>query len=193
MEIFISVNENRINAGGVNLELNENSSKYTIAEELRKKKGESFAEDFLSSFTSSNEESLKFNRQYNFGVFTEEELTKYQADKVVVGLVEGRHPLPVSEYIFTGELTMNFYHLEKVIREFIETKVGVHTHFGMGVNQSEYSDIEVYFGDKALVVYVTGFTPATAALCKVCALNGVDLTLMHYDFASATYKAQRIF
>lgn len=101
---------------------------------------------------------------------------------VTVGLVEGRHEMPVSSYIFKSiNNVLNFTAIDNTIINFLETKVGIHTTYGFGLNQNDYTDVEIFEGKKELVVYVTGLTAATASLVKLCAMNGVRLTLKHYD------------
>lgn len=50
----------------------------------------------------------------------------------------------------------------------------------------------LYKGDK-LVVYVTGLTPATVAIIKFCSLNGIKLTLKHFDRDSNSYIDDVVF
>lgn len=120
-------------------------------------------------------------------------------EKIMVGLIKGRHPLPVEEYIFNEELEfpLNYQKLDKVVADFIADKVGVTTTYGIGLNREpDYGEIVhdlVRTGEKQLVVYITGLTPVTASLIKVCALNGVSLTLAHYDMGKKEYNYQVIF
>lgn len=44
-----------------------------------------------------------------------------------------------------------------------------------------------------LVCYITGLSSVTAALVQVCAVYGVELTLMHYDRDTDEYVPQVIF
>jgi len=43
-----------------------------------------------------------------------------------------------------------------------------------------------------LVVYVTGLTPAMLAVTKLCWLNGISLTAMHYDRETGKYLPQQV-
>lgn len=111
-----------------------------------------------------------------------------------VGLIRGRHEMPVSEYIFSEiEDVFDFTKMEKVILNFLEKEVGITTTTRMALNQYENTDVECFCGSTALVVYVTGLTSVTAALIKCCALNGVQLTLMHFNNATGEYEEQFIF
>lgn len=48
-------------------------------------------------------------------------------------------------------------------------------------------------GKNELVCYITGLSSVTAALVQVCAVYGVELTLMHYDRDTDEYVPQVIF
>lgn len=115
-------------------------------------------------------------------------------NKVVVGLVKGRHDMPVQEYIFDEiEDVLDFKAMEERITLFIWHNIGVDHQLGCGINQVDYTDVMLFQGKKNLVVYVTGLTAAVAELISICAKNGVSLTLMHYDRDTDSYKEQKIF
>lgn len=106
---------------------------------------------------------------------------------VVVGLCAGRHDMPVSDFIFPQVVDpTDFRGMEFVVGDFIKSRVGIHEE-----TQSDTGgEFEVMFGDRPLVVYVTGLTACVVAVVKVCMFYGVDLTLMHYDRASGGYLPQ---
>lgn len=115
-------------------------------------------------------------------------------EELVVGLVAGRHEMPVSEYIFDEiKDVLDFSAMRSTISKFIVERVGVETSYGSGINQNDYTAVNCFHGKRDLVVYVTGLTAAVAELISMCALNGINLTLMHYDRESESYKAQTIF
>lgn len=89
---------------------------------------------------------------------------------VKVGLINNRHPMPVQNYIFEKEIenVFDFESIKNEIKEFILEKVGVHTVLNHGINQTD-------------------------ALVQVCAVYGVELTLMHYDRDTDEYVPQVIF
>ena len=90
-----------------------------------------------------------------------------------VGLIRGRHEMPVSDYIFDEiEDVFDFTKMEKGIINFLEKEVGITTTTRMALNQYENTDVEYFCREKTLVVYVTGLTSVTVALIKYCALNG---------------------
>ena len=66
-------------------------------------------------------------------------------ESVVVGLIAGRHSLPVSEFIFAGEIqdVLDFRSLAKTIDRFLADRVGVSVVSGCGVNQDDYTDVRV--------------------------------------------------
>lgn len=114
---------------------------------------------------------------------------------VVCGLIKGRHEMPVEQYIFDTAIddVMDFNTISLHIRTFIADKVGITTGIGTGLNQYDYTDVQVVHGNHGLVVYVTGLTAVTAELIRVCAMNGIHLTLMHYNTATGCYVEQPIF
>lgn len=111
---------------------------------------------------------------------------------VTVGLIKGRHEMPVDEYIFDGISDVHDYRgIRKGICDFIDSRVGVSVKTGTGVTQASYEDVQVFRGDCDLIVYVTGLTAVTAELVAACMANGVRLTLMHYDTISGNYIPQK--
>lgn len=114
---------------------------------------------------------------------------------VVVGLIRGRHEMPVDLYIFEDAIEdiHNYKEINNHIVNFLMEKVGITTAFGSGINQNDYTDVKVFKGKARLTVYVTGLTCVTAELIKLCAINGVRLTLMHFDSSSGNYIPQVIF
>lgn len=103
--------------------------------------------------------------------------------------------LIVHYFIFEEEIEnmFDFDAIETHINSFLEKEIGVSTKVGTGLNQWGNEDVEILCGNVDLVVYVTGLTAVTATLIKCCALNGVKLTLMHFDRCSNEYVSQIIF
>ena len=114
--------------------------------------------------------------------------------EIKVGLIKGRHEMPVNNYIF-DEINdvLDFDNMNKQIVNFINNNINVYSVYGCGINQIGYEDIEVLTSDTRLVVYVTGLTAVTAELISVCATKGIKLTLMHYDRENNIYIPQIIF
>lgn len=117
--------------------------------------------------------------------------TKTIRPPITVGLIRNRHPMPVSEYIFDRiDDVHDFGAINKGIWDFLDGRVGVEFATGTGANQCDYNDVRVRRGSKELVVYVTGLTAVSAALVYACAINGINLTLMHYDTETGGYCPQ---
>lgn len=114
--------------------------------------------------------------------------------KKVVGLINGRHDLPVIEFIFdTIEDVLDFKSIKNGIANFLNKEIGIKTVDGSAINQFDYTTVQILRGENELVVYITGLTPVVAELIRQCALNGVSLTLMHYDREANAYVPQNIF
>lgn len=99
--------------------------------------------------------------------------------EIKVGLVKGRHDLPVDEYIFEeikdpSDIEM----IEKQAGAWLSSKFNPWT----------------YYKDTTLVIYVTGLTVALVSVIKTMILGGfsVNLDLMHYDKATDKYIRQKI-
>ena len=115
---------------------------------------------------------------------------------MIVGLIKGRHDLPVEDYIINYNIIDPYEEYEKIkesINNFLIEKIGIAIKNGCAINQASYSDVPCYQGSEALVVYVTGLTIVTSELVKQCMLNGVRLTLMHYNAKTGEYFAQAIY
>lgn len=105
-------------------------------------------------------------------------------ETVVVGLIKGRHEMPVSSYIFEEEIKdmFDYHEIRKHISNFIHSKVGVDFNRGDIIYSNK--------GQKSLIVYVTGLTSVACELVDVCNKAGVLLTLMHYDRSTGSYRPQ---
>lgn len=115
---------------------------------------------------------------------------------ITVGLIRGRHEMPVDSYIFDGAIedVHNYGDMDSHIFWWLQDNADVHiTDFGRGLNQASDEDVRCFTGGKSLTVYVTGLTAVTASLIRVCALYGVHLTLKHYNNSTGDYESQPIF
>lgn len=82
---------------------------------------------------------------------------------LTIGLCSGRHDLPVTDFIFdNGDITFP-----------------INPNALLDTVTSKLSN-KITSGDK-LDVFVTGLTPATVAVIKFCSINGIKLTLKHFD------------
>lgn len=116
-------------------------------------------------------------------------------ETITVGLIRGRHEMPVDKYIFDDDI-QNVHDYKKIsakILKFLEDEINIGVCIGQALNSYDYTDIECLKGRKNLEVYVTGLTPVTAELIKLCALNGISLTLFNVNSVTGEYERQVIF
>lgn len=114
----------------------------------------------------------------------------------IVGLIKGRHEMPVEDYIINFNIVDPFEEMGKIketIENFLIEQVGIETCSGCGINQAGVEDTKIYHGVKNLMVYVTGLTLVTAELVKQCLENGISLTLMHFNSKTGEYIPQLIY
>lgn len=124
----------------------------------------------------------------------EDKKARLYRKEVKVGLIEGRHPLPVNTYILKEvKNVLDFNTIEREVTDWINANITFKKVMGGAPNQCDYTDVQVFTSVERLVVYVTGLTAVTAALIKVCSEKGVKLTLMHYDREKDKYLPQIIF
>lgn len=112
-------------------------------------------------------------------------LTFDQTRIVKAGLINNRHVIPVDEFIFdsiTDDKIFDFDWMDQVVKKFILDRIDF-------VNDEQGRIV----GSKKLYLYVTGLSSALASVVKICSELSVNLTLLHYDFESNTYKHQKIF
>ena len=107
-------------------------------------------------------------------------------EKIIIGLIRGRHEMPVDKYIFEEGIKdmFDYDEIRNHITDFILNEVGV-----------DYeADGLIYSnkGEKSLTVYVTGLTSVSCELVDLCNKYGVLLTLMHYDRDTGAYRAQTL-
>lgn len=101
---------------------------------------------------------------------------------IKVGLVEGRHDLPVSDFIYQeGDIT---FPLDmKKLAQIADKRL---SKFGA------VSSFEDRFNPSQIDVFVTGLTAATTAVIRVALMKGYLLTLHHFDRDSQTWLPQTI-
>lgn len=118
------------------------------------------------------------------------------SERIRVGLVN-EYEMPVDEYIFNQmNNPLDIVAIRKVIAEFLAEEVGIEQYYGSGLNQCDYTDVQCFRGEKELMVYLPGktaMTMAVAELISLCALNGIKLTLMHYQKDAGIYQPQKMF
>ena len=89
--------------------------------------------------------------------------------KMELGLISGRHPLPVTGYIFNDSIE-DVFDFESMQEQLASVLQG-------------YTEV---------TVYVTGLTVVTVELIKFCASQNIKLTLMHYNSKSGLYIPQSV-
>lgn len=101
---------------------------------------------------------------------------------IKLGLIEGRHDLPVSDFIFQeGDIT---FPLEMgKLAQIADKRL---SEFGA------VSSFEDRFNPSQIDVFVTGLTAATTAVIRVALMKGYLLTLHHFDRDSQTWLPQTI-
>lgn len=111
--------------------------------------------------------------------------------KIVVGLIKGRHELPVEEYIFEEiKDPSDIENIEMTALQWVEEKCHVKKKTCVSVN----GDVSIRRKSPiTLVIYVTGLTVALTSVLKACALNGVRTVLMHYNSVTGEYVEQEMF
>ena len=86
-----------------------------------------------------------------------------------LGLIRGRHEMPVDSYIF--ESSIEDVHNYNAISLEIASKL---------------------LGYESIEVYITGLTPVTVELVKHCIEWGIGLTLYNYDVETKNYIPQYV-
>ena len=103
-------------------------------------------------------------------------------EQLTIGLVEGRHDLPVADFIYQeGDITfpLDMGHLARIADKRLSELGAV-------------SSFEDRFNPSCIDVYVTGLTAATTAVIRVALVKGYLLTLHHFDRDSQTWLPQQI-
>lgn len=101
---------------------------------------------------------------------------------IKLGLIEGRHDLPVTDYLFQeGDITfpLDMRQLAQIADKRLSEAGAV-------------SSFEDRFNPSQIDVYVTGLTAATTAVIRVALVKGYLLTLHHFDRDSQTWLPQQI-
>lgn len=115
-------------------------------------------------------------------------------NKIQLGLVAGRHPLPVDDFIISGDIAdvLDFDLIDKLVKEGLEK---VPTKPMISVIGSLDGDVRVEVNclQCDVDIFVTGLTAVTIAVVnhfKDLDLNGHTVRFMHFDRDSGTFKPQ---
>ena len=120
-------------------------------------------------------------------------MSKAINEKVVeVGLIRGRHEMPVSDFIFSEDIkdVFDFASMDAIIKGWAKSNLTFSSIYGTGIDQVDFSDVELVRSNERVNLYVTGLTQVTAEVIKLFLSNGIKLTLMHYDRDTNSYRPQ---
>ena len=94
--------------------------------------------------------------------------------RFTLGLVNGRHNMPVEDYIFEGEIKdpLNFTEMATVI-------------------ENRFKELQIQEEDE-VNLFVTGLTAATVEVINTCKKHNITLYLYHYDRDSNNYRKQTV-
>ena len=117
--------------------------------------------------------------------------------KIVIGTVANRHPMPVEEYVFTRiGYPNNFAWLEEYAFNYLKDKLTI-----QGTNNPRIKPISYIDAGKAmwlesdveLHIYTTGLTQVLIAILNASRrLHIHDITIWHYDTDTMDYKPQKV-
>lgn len=95
------------------------------------------------------------------------------------GLIDGRHNMPVSKYVykesFDQELMFNFDEQYDIAIKFIEDNI-------------KFDDKGI--PQKNIILYTTGYQAALVSFLKACDDKKINVSVMHYNAVSSTYVKQ---
>ncbi len=112
-----------------------------------------------------------------------------------LGLISGRHDLPVEDYVFNeiGDVTA----VDTLEEEAYQKLKGLcgqpHDGHVAPAAYREHADARFVNNGTPVVVYATGLSVALLAVINAARALGVhDLTVMHYDASEKKYYRQKI-
>lgn len=113
-----------------------------------------------------------------------------------LGLVAGRHEMPVDGYVLESVTDVtDVENIRKAVFASLSEKLEGHirvTEYGPSINGVE-EDSRHYQSDVELHLYVTGLTEVALEVVRFCGINGVPLVAYHFNRATGEYFPQRIF
>ena len=99
-----------------------------------------------------------------------------------VGLCQGRHEMPVTDFVFENEVNpLDVGGLES------RAEARLLQLLGLAAGESGSS-----VGAVRIEIYVSGLTAALIAALNVCTAHRWDVALRHFDRASGTYFRQEV-
>ena len=128
--------------------------------------------------------------------------TSDKQKEIKIGLIKGRHPLPVDHYILTEDVTFfTDKELAPEIKDGIEKIVPLFTHYVTAVTESwfdtKWEDSKGYIVEQSTLpkikLYITGLTIVTLIAMDFLRKGGYDIEVMGYDPVKKTYYSQGLF
>ena len=116
--------------------------------------------------------------------------------KIELGLIKGRHEMPVSDYIFeeikdvTNTAWIELLAIEKLLKLFPE--VSKSSEDPASYVLQDYADVGYFNYRGELVLYVTGLTVALIAVINACTTLGIRVEVMHFNSETQSYFSQKI-
>jgi len=110
--------------------------------------------------------------------------------RVGVGVCQGRHEMPITEYVFENiPDPMDFEGMEKTAKEFLFQKA-------YPINTKKYiacadADVRDWYAGQ-LDLYVTGLTSAVFAIVNAALSLGYEITLWHFNKETGEYLPQQV-
>lgn len=116
---------------------------------------------------------------------------------IKLGLVAGRHPLPVQDYILQevkdpSDIEGIHHDVWNSLFSIFEGHIKP-SFYGPGIDSADDSDVYHLVSDIGLHLYVTGLTSVALEVVSFCGQNGVPLVAYHYNKDTGSYIPQRIF
>lgn len=112
-----------------------------------------------------------------------------------LGLVAGRHQMPVDDYVLESVSDpTDIDGIRDAVYKSLSAKLDGHVKqcYGIGLNQTDSTDVLGFHSDVKVELFVTGLTAVTLAVVEFCAANGVPLVCYHYDRDTGDYIAQAV-
>lgn len=117
------------------------------------------------------------------------------SDAIMVGLIRGRHPMPVDQFVWEEDISdpTNFAAIRQHAEDWVKDHCRIGTCHQRAIDQANVGlDPDEITVNKGLpvVLYVTGLAACVTAMLWACAKYGVPLRLMHFDRDTGSYVPQ---
>lgn len=112
---------------------------------------------------------------------------------IKLGLIRGRHDMPVDGYILESvEDPGDLEGINKAVFKRMAEIFSPHMKEGTVClpNALEYVDVPAYVSGEELDLYITGLTSVAIAAMQFCYQNGITVHPYHYDRETGLFKRQ---